>query len=110
MDDACVHRHMRKKLVWRFRDVMPLLVETTLFALLSRSQTTNRCIAGKKTLSFSLLGFFIIMPGVNCSIYGCSTSRKSKGIAILRVPTGDDDYSTQDRQKIVLGCEPIAGC
>ena len=40
---------------------------------------------------------------------GCSTSRKSKGIAILRVPTGDDDYSTQDRQKIVdiITCDRV---
>jgi len=41
------------------------------------------------------------MPGANCSIFGCSTSRKSKGIAIFRVPTGDDEYSTQWRKKIV---------
>ena len=41
------------------------------------------------------------MPGANCSIFGCSTSRKTKGIAIFRVPTGDDDYSTEWRQKIV---------
>ena len=41
------------------------------------------------------------MPGANCSIFGCSTSRKSKGISIFRVPTGDDDYNTKWREKIV---------
>jgi len=35
------------------------------------------------------------MPGANCSIFGCSTSIKTKGIAIFRVPTGNDD--TRDR-------------
>lgn len=41
------------------------------------------------------------MPGANCSIYGCSTSRKNKGIAIFRVPTGNDEYSKTWREKIV---------
>ena len=41
------------------------------------------------------------MPGANYSIFGCSTSRKSKGISIFRVPTGDDEYSSQWREKIV---------
>ena len=41
------------------------------------------------------------MPGANCSIFGCSTSRKSKGIAIFRIPTADDEYSTEWRNKIV---------
>jgi hypothetical protein len=41
------------------------------------------------------------MPGANCSIFGCSTSRKSKGVAIFRVPTADDEYSTEWRNKIV---------
>lgn len=42
------------------------------------------------------------MPGANCSIYGCSTSRKSKGISIFKVPSsGNDEYNTQCREKIV---------
>lgn len=41
------------------------------------------------------------MPGANCSIYGCSTSRKKKGIAIFRVPTGDDEFNTKWRENIV---------
>jgi len=34
-------------------------------------------------------------------VFNFYTSRKSKGIAIFRVPTGDDNYSTQWRKKIV---------
>ena len=41
------------------------------------------------------------MPGANCSIYGCKTSRKDKGIAIFRVPTGEDEFSTKWRDEIV---------
>ena len=41
------------------------------------------------------------MPGANCSIFGCPTSRRSKGIAIFRVPTGEDEYSKNWRHKIV---------
>ena len=34
------------------------------------------------------------MPGDNCSIYGCTVSRRSKhkGIAIFKIPTGDTDF------------------
>ena len=42
------------------------------------------------------------MPGANCSIFGCSTSRKTLGIAIFRVPTGNDEWSTKWRNKIVV--------
>ena len=41
------------------------------------------------------------MPGANCAIFGCSTSRKTKGLAIFRVPTGDDEYSKTWRERIV---------
>lgn len=41
------------------------------------------------------------MPGANCSIYGYSTSRKNSGLAIFRVPTGNDEFSQQWREKIV---------
>jgi hypothetical protein len=40
------------------------------------------------------------MPGANCSIFGCSTSRKNKGISIFCVPTGDDAYNTRWREKL----------
>jgi hypothetical protein len=38
------------------------------------------------------------MPGANCSIYGCGTSRKLVGIGIFRIPTKDDDLSTKTRE------------
>ena len=33
------------------------------------------------------------MPGANCSIFGCGTSRKHTGVGIFRIPTGEDDLS-----------------
>ena len=41
------------------------------------------------------------MPGANCSIYGCSSSRRNKGIAIFKVPQGDDEYNSNWRKKII---------
>ena len=41
------------------------------------------------------------MPGANCSIYGCSTSRRNTGIAIFRVTRGKDEYNTAWRGKLV---------
>ena len=40
------------------------------------------------------------MPGANCSIFG-STSRKNKGIAIFKVPSGDDEFNKGWRSKLV---------
>lgn len=41
------------------------------------------------------------MPGANCSIYECSTNRNHKELSNFRVPTGDDEFSTKWRDKIV---------
>ena len=41
------------------------------------------------------------MPGSNCSIFGCSTSSKHKGIAIFKLPSGDDEYNKAWREKLV---------
>ena len=41
------------------------------------------------------------MPGANCAIFGCSTSRKSKGISLHKVPTGDDDYNKKWREQLI---------
>ena len=43
------------------------------------------------------------MPGKNCSIYGCSVSRRAKykGVSIFTVPTGDDDFSKNWRKKLI---------
>ena len=40
------------------------------------------------------------MPGANCSVFGCTTSRYTSGIAIFNVPKGDDDYNTSWRAKL----------
>ena len=41
------------------------------------------------------------MPGANCSIFGCSTSRSHVGISLHRIPKKDDEFSTNWRQKLV---------
>ena len=39
------------------------------------------------------------MPGANWSIYGCKTSKKQKNIYVFfKIPTRDDDISTQTRE------------
>ena len=42
----------------------------------------------------------IQLPGANCSIYGCRTSRKHFGVSIFRIPTKDDDLSTKIREAL----------
>lgn len=41
------------------------------------------------------------MPGSNCAIFGCHNSGANKGISFFKIPTKDDDYSTEWRNKIV---------
>ena len=43
------------------------------------------------------------MPGDNCSLYGCTVSRRSKhkGIAIFKLPTGDTDFEKKWREKLI---------
>ena len=43
------------------------------------------------------------MPGANCSIVGCTTSRskKNKGITIFRVTRGKDEWSVDWRKRLV---------
>ena len=43
------------------------------------------------------------MPGDNCSIYGCTLSRRSKHkrIAIFKIPTGDTDFEKKWREKLI---------
>ncbi len=48
-----------------------------------------------------LSGIFLLMPGANCSIYGCNTARNHKGIAIFKVPSQIDELSTRRRNKLV---------
>ena len=44
------------------------------------------------------------MPGDNCSIYGCTVSRRAKynGISLLKVPCGDGEFETSWRNKLVV--------
>ena len=35
------------------------------------------------------------MPGANCSIFGCRTSRRNTGAGIFRLPSGKDEKSKQ---------------
>ena len=41
------------------------------------------------------------MVGANCSIFGCSSSRKKSGVAIFKVPQGDDEWSSNWRKSVV---------
>ena len=41
------------------------------------------------------------MPGANCSIYGCTTSRYSQGMATFGLPKGEDTYNMEWRAKLV---------
>lgn len=43
------------------------------------------------------------MPGANCSIYNCYTSRteKFKGVAIFKVPAGKDEFNSNWREKLI---------
>ena len=39
------------------------------------------------------------MPGANCSIFGCGTSRRNTGVGIFRLPLGKDEKSKQTRDE-----------
>ena len=41
------------------------------------------------------------MVGANCSIFGCSSSRRKYGVAIFKVPHGDDEWSSNWRKSII---------
>ena len=41
------------------------------------------------------------MPGVNSAILGCNISRKTKGIAIFRVPTENGKWSNNWRENVI---------
>ena len=48
----------------------------------------------RKTLKFI---DFSAMPGANCSIFGCGTSRKHVGVGIFRIPSEQDELSKKTR-------------
>ena len=39
------------------------------------------------------------MPGANCSIFGCGTSRRNTGVGIFRLPSEKDEKSKQARDE-----------
>ena len=41
------------------------------------------------------------MPGVNCSIKGCSTSRRTKGISIFKIPKASNVTQKELRNELV---------
>ena len=41
------------------------------------------------------------MVRANCSILGCSTSTRKSGVAIFKVPLGDDEWSSNWRKSII---------
>jgi len=41
------------------------------------------------------------MPGANCSIYGCNTSRNHKDIGIFGIPTSKDDFTKKWREEML---------
>ena len=41
------------------------------------------------------------MPGYNCAIPGCSTSRAAPIVALLGMPKNDDEYNVNWRKNIV---------
>ncbi len=45
------------------------------------------------------------MPGANCSIFGCSTSRRNTDIRIFKVPKGTDAEAKNIREKWIAVIE-----
>ena len=41
------------------------------------------------------------MVGANCSIFGCSSSRRKSGVTIFKVPQGEDGWSFNWRKSII---------
>ena len=41
------------------------------------------------------------MVGANCSIFSCSSFKRKSGVAIFKVPQGDDEWSSNWRKSII---------
>ena len=41
------------------------------------------------------------MPGANCSIFGCTKSRTTKGLTIFGIPKKNDEWHRDWREKLV---------
>ena len=42
------------------------------------------------------------MPGVNCAIVGCGTSRRTKGIGIFKLPAAKNDKYKRWREECLF--------
>ena len=45
--------------------------------------------------------FVVIMPGENCAVYGCSASRRHKGISFFKVPLPNNDFNKKWGDEII---------
>ena len=41
------------------------------------------------------------MPGANCSIFGCSSSRRNSNIGIFKLPTPKDEFHKKWREQLL---------
>jgi hypothetical protein len=41
------------------------------------------------------------MPGANCSIVGCSTSRRNKELSIFKIPSETTDFNRNWRKELI---------
>ena len=41
------------------------------------------------------------MVGANCSVFGCSSSRRKSGVPIFKLMQGDDEWSSNWRKSII---------
>ena len=41
------------------------------------------------------------MPGANCSIYGCPTSRRNKEISIFKIPSPNSESNKKWRSELI---------
>ena len=41
------------------------------------------------------------IPGENCAIFGCSTSRRNKGISIFKVPLPNNEFNKKWNRDLI---------
>ena len=52
----------------------------------------------RETQNHRIWAIFFTMPGANCSIFGCMTSRKHSGVGIFKIPAETDELSKKTRK------------
>ena len=94
------------KIVWKLGPNGPSLLNNLCTAEKS-TQSFSTCNKRKQTFLPEKVKLLIVinsvitfeMPGDNCSILGCSTSRATPGVALLGMPKNDDEYNVNWRKK-----------